>query len=196
MSAAAKAGPSRGPDAWRPTKYLEPLHPDNEEVLEQAAYQAAVTRLGGDNRGTRRYKPRRTVDFQGGVIKWRQVSGIALGPNSSPPRPGAADRILIALTQLAKMKGLPDYLPTIHPNPSDLIGVSTAGGSGSIQDQFKSSVAHADLLFSSCRRPHIGSIRPHPSATTLSTPQSTRNVRRPGSSACVPDLSEDVTNHG
>jgi hypothetical protein len=26
------------------------------------------------------------------------------------------------------MKGLPDYLPTIHPNPSDLIGVSTAGG--------------------------------------------------------------------
>jgi polyadenylation factor subunit 2 len=69
---APKAGSSRGPDTWHPSKYLEPLHPDNEEVLEQAAYQAAVTRLGGDNRA-RRYKPRKTVDWQGGVIKWRQV---------------------------------------------------------------------------------------------------------------------------
>ena len=69
----ATAGPSRGPDMWRPSRYLEPRHPDNEEVLEQAAYQAAVTRHGGDAR-TRRYKPRRTVDYMGPVLKWRQVS--------------------------------------------------------------------------------------------------------------------------
>lgn len=68
----ATAGPSRGPDTWRPSRYLEPLHPDNEEVLEQAAYQAAVTRLGGDDR-KRRYKPRKAVDWQGGLLKWRQV---------------------------------------------------------------------------------------------------------------------------
>jgi hypothetical protein len=117
MSAAAKAGPSRGPDAWHPTKYLEPLHPDNEEVLEQAAYQAAVTRLGGDNRGTRRYKPRRTVDFQGGVIKWRQVSW-----NLGPQRPmsvlageGAADSngmdtdCCYSARQDERVTGLPPY---------------------------------------------------------------------------------------
>ena len=71
----ATAGPSRGPDIWQPSRYLEPNHPDNEEVLEQAAYQAAVTRLGGDARASKRYKPRRTVDYMGPVLKWRQVSG-------------------------------------------------------------------------------------------------------------------------
>ena len=78
----ATAGPSRlpahtqsrGPDKWHPTRYLEPNHPDNEEVLEQAAYMAAVTRLGPDARANRKYKPRRTVDFMGPVVKWRQVS--------------------------------------------------------------------------------------------------------------------------
>jgi polyadenylation factor subunit 2 len=69
------SGTSRGPDTWQPQRYLEPNHPDNEEVFEQAAYQAAVTRLGGDNRqGPRKYKPRKTVDFMGPVVKWRQVS--------------------------------------------------------------------------------------------------------------------------
>ena len=59
-------------DTWRPSRYREPLHPDNEEVLEQAAYQAAVTRSSGDDR-KRKIKPRRTVDYQGGVQKWRMV---------------------------------------------------------------------------------------------------------------------------
>lgn len=70
-----EAGPSRtrAPDSWRPEKYLEPNHPDNEEVLEQAAYQAAVTRPPGDARANRKYKPRRTVDYMGGVQKWRMV---------------------------------------------------------------------------------------------------------------------------
>lgn len=69
------AGPSRPrePDEWAPKRYLEPNHPDNEEVLEQAAYQAAVTRPAGDNRSNRKYKPRRTVDYMGGVQKWRMV---------------------------------------------------------------------------------------------------------------------------
>jgi len=61
-------------DTWHPQRYLEPNHPDNEEVLEQAAYQAAVTRPPGDSRGNRKYKPRRTVDYMGGVQKWRMVS--------------------------------------------------------------------------------------------------------------------------
>ena len=65
------AGPSRGPDTWRPTRYLEPNKPDNEEVLEQAAYQAAITRQPGER--AKKYKPRKTVDFMGGVLKWRQV---------------------------------------------------------------------------------------------------------------------------
>lgn len=89
------AGPSRGPDPWQPTRYLEPNQPDNEEVLEQAAYQAAVTKLGGDARA-RRYKPRRTVDYMGPMTKWRLD---------------------------AKLKAV-DYMAAIHPNPSDLIGVS------------------------------------------------------------------------
>jgi polyadenylation factor subunit 2 len=75
------AGPSRPrqPDAWAPKRYLEPNHPDNEEVLEQAAYQAAVTRPAGDTRTNRKYKPRRTVDYMGGVQKWRMVSRAAGG---------------------------------------------------------------------------------------------------------------------
>lgn len=74
-STLTEAGPSktRAPDSWRPEKYLEPNHPDNEEVLEQAAYQAAVTRPPGDARSNRKYKPRRTVDYMGGVQKWRMV---------------------------------------------------------------------------------------------------------------------------
>lgn len=73
------AGPSRQPsnnsqETWSPKRYLEPNHPDNEEVLEQAAYQAAVTRPPGDSRGNRKYKPRRTVDYMGGVQKLRIVS--------------------------------------------------------------------------------------------------------------------------
>lgn len=91
------AGPSRAPDTWQPTRYLEPNQPDNEEVLEQAAYQAAVTKQGGDNRN-RRYKPRRTVDYMGPMTKW---------------------------TLETKLKAV-DYMATIHPNPSDLIGVRYA----------------------------------------------------------------------
>ena len=70
----AVAGPSRGPDTWKPTRYLEPNKPDNEEVLEQAAYQAAITRQPGER--AKKYKPRKTVDFMGGVLKWRQVRSI------------------------------------------------------------------------------------------------------------------------
>ena len=95
MASISHAGPSRGPDLWKPSRYLEPNHPDNEEVQEQAAYQAAVTRLSNDQRA-RRYKPRRTVDYSGGVLRWRQIT---------------------------KLKGH-DYLPPIHPSPSDIVGVS------------------------------------------------------------------------
>ncbi|OWZ32714.1 polyadenylation factor subunit 2 [Cryptococcus neoformans var. grubii Br795] len=80
-------------DTWRPSRYLEPLHPDNEEVLEQAAYQAAVTRSSGDDR-KRKIKPRRTVDYQGGVQKWRMLN---------------------------KLKGIHEFRPAIHPNPSDIV---------------------------------------------------------------------------
>ncbi|EIW68862.1 hypothetical protein TREMEDRAFT_31214, partial [Tremella mesenterica DSM 1558] len=90
------AGPSRPSDSWHPSRYLEPNHPDNEEVHEQASYQAAVTRLANDERKRARYKPRRTVDFTSGVVKWRQ---------------------------LTKLKSIPDVLPTIHPNPSDIINL-------------------------------------------------------------------------
>lgn len=72
-------GPSKSAanSTWRPSRYLEPLHPDNEEVLEQAAYQAAVTRSSGDDR-KRKIKPRRTVDYQGGVQKWRMVRRLSV----------------------------------------------------------------------------------------------------------------------
>ncbi|OCF34736.1 polyadenylation factor subunit 2 [Kwoniella heveanensis BCC8398] len=115
VSPSAVAGPSqpKGPDTWHPTKYLEPNHPDNEEVLEQAAYQAAVTRQGGDDR-KRKIKPRRAVDYQGAVQKWRM---------------------------LTKMKGIPEYRPAIHPNPSDIINLLPAAAhrlnpSTSICDQW------------------------------------------------------------
>ncbi|WWC68715.1 uncharacterized protein I206_102649 [Kwoniella pini CBS 10737] len=115
VSANAVAGPSRtrGQDTWFPTKYLEPNHPDNEEVHEQAAYQAAVTRQGGDDR-KRKIKPRRAVDYQGGVIKWRM---------------------------LTKMKGIKEYRPPIHPNPSDIVNLLPAAAlrlnpSTSICDQW------------------------------------------------------------
>ncbi|ADV20919.1 Integral subunit of the pre-mRNA cleavage and polyadenylation factor (CPF) complex, putative; Pfs2p [Cryptococcus gattii WM276] len=88
-------GPSKpaANGTWRPSRYLEPLHPDNEEVLEQAAYQAAVTRSSGDDR-KRKIKPRRTVDYQGGVQKWRMLN---------------------------KLKGIHGFRPAIHPNPSDIV---------------------------------------------------------------------------
>ena len=76
----AMAGPSRGPDTWQPTRYLEPNKPDNEEVLEQAAYQAAITRQPGER--AKKYKPRKTVDFMGGVLKWRQVRQAQQGPQA------------------------------------------------------------------------------------------------------------------
>ncbi|TYJ59171.1 hypothetical protein B9479_000160 [Cryptococcus floricola] len=94
----AHAGPSRQPqreDSWAPTRYLEPPHPDNEEVLEQAAYQAAVTRAPGDDR-KRKIKPRRTVDYQGGVQKWRMLN---------------------------KLKGIHEFRPSIHPNSSDIVNL-------------------------------------------------------------------------
>ncbi|WWC87788.1 uncharacterized protein L201_002680 [Kwoniella dendrophila CBS 6074] len=109
------AGPSRarGQDSWFPTKYLEPNHPDNEEVHEQAAYQAAVTRQGGDDR-KRKIKPRRAVDYQGSVIKWRM---------------------------LTKLKGINEYRPSVHPNPSDIVNLLPAAAlrlnpSTSICDQW------------------------------------------------------------
>ncbi|KAL7419706.1 pre-mRNA cleavage and polyadenylation factor (CPF) complex subunit [Cryptotrichosporon argae] len=95
MTAAASS--SRGPDTWQPSAYLAPNEPDNEEVLEQAAYQAAVTRPAGDTR-VRKYKPRRTVDYMGGVQKWRMM-----------PKLKAAQGV--------------SYLPSMHPNPSDIVNL-------------------------------------------------------------------------
>jgi polyadenylation factor subunit 2 len=98
------AGPSRHPrgaDSWHPTAYLERPHPDTEEVVEQAAYQAAVTKHHGERKT--RYKPRKTVDYQGGVIKWRQTMRIK--------------------SQASKASGI--GVEGIHPTPSDLVGVST-----------------------------------------------------------------------
>ena len=100
------AGPSRharGPDTWQPSAYLEPPHPDNEEVVEQAAYQAAVTKHQGERKT--RYKPRKTVDYQGGVIKWRQTTRVKGGQVRGGGGVGVEG---------------------VHPSPSDLVGVCKA----------------------------------------------------------------------
>lgn len=107
----AVAGPSRGPDTWRPTRYLEPNHPDNEEVLEQAAYQAAITRQPGER--AKKYKPRKAVDFTGGLLKWRQVW-----------RQARRSPMAQADSQMTKLHGPNGPMPPIHPNPSDIVGVS------------------------------------------------------------------------
>ena len=112
----AVAGPSRGPDTWRPSRYLEPRHPDNEEVLEQAAYQAAVTRHGGDSRN-KTYKPRRTIDYMGPVLKWRQVSFLRTRPICGP----RADGIVSWGRSKAYQTTCPLYIP-IHQISSEYVG--------------------------------------------------------------------------
>lgn len=138
------AGPSRAPDTWQPTRYLEPNKPDNEEVLEQAAYQAAVTKQGGDNRN-RRYKPRRTVDYMGPMTKW---------------------------TLETKLKAV-DYMATIHPNPSDLIGVSDLQ-----HHVLDATRKYRSDLCSYYHREHMARTPRRPYVTTLCIPQSTRSVHQ------------------
>jgi hypothetical protein len=163
-SVSATAGPSRGPDTWHPSRYLEPNHPDNEEVLEQAAYQAAVTRLGGDNRqGARKYKPRRTVDFMGPVLKWRQVgSGVYL------------DAVLTGVDEQAEG-----------------CGVYAAYTSESVRlDSCGLPILHSPVFELTHRsyyhRTPIVTTLQHPCATISSTPPSIKNGHRPESSKFVP----------
>jgi polyadenylation factor subunit 2 len=108
MVAQVASSSSSRPDAWRPERYLDPPAPDVEEVNEQASYQAAITRPAGDLRGAKKFKPRRTVDYNGGVGRWRNVG---VNGNKSDE-------------QFNKLKSIPNFYPSIHPNPSHLVGVS------------------------------------------------------------------------
>lgn len=65
--------PIQHPGAWKATKYLKPPEPqlqDDSRVLEM---EAAALKQGIDTRPFKKVRPRRTVDYMGGIGRWNMV---------------------------------------------------------------------------------------------------------------------------
>ncbi|KAG8985415.1 pre-mRNA cleavage and polyadenylation factor (CPF) complex subunit, partial [Tulasnella sp. 427] len=55
--------------AWRPSKYLEEPQPPGPD-LERLAQEEAAQKAGMDPRAIKKVKPRKTVDYHGGIGRW------------------------------------------------------------------------------------------------------------------------------
>jgi polyadenylation factor subunit 2 len=60
---------------WRPTKYLTVLQPPPPDV-ERLEQELAAQKLGMDGKAMKKAKPRRTVDFTGGMGRYDIVRRI------------------------------------------------------------------------------------------------------------------------
>lgn len=59
-------------NAWRPSKYLEEPEPPGPD-LERLAQEEAAQKAGMDPRAIKKVKPRKTVDYHGGIGRWNDV---------------------------------------------------------------------------------------------------------------------------
>ncbi|KIO28139.1 hypothetical protein M407DRAFT_22615 [Tulasnella calospora MUT 4182] len=75
--------------AWRPSNYLEDPQPPGPD-LERLAQEEAAQKAGMDPRAIKKVKPRKTVDYHGGIGRWNNLRKTRPNRNYLPAmRPAA-----------------------------------------------------------------------------------------------------------
>lgn len=101
----------RSEGEWTPTRYLEdpqppPVDQDKMKELELAAQRQLL-----DGKALKKTRPRRTVDYSGGLGRWALVSC------------SRKDRATAHVSQLRKLRPNPRYTPYLRPGASYIIDV-------------------------------------------------------------------------
>jgi polyadenylation factor subunit 2 len=60
---------------WTPTKYLSPLQPPVQDDSKIQEMEMAAARQFMDGKAIKKTRPRRTVDYNGGMGRWVLVRG-------------------------------------------------------------------------------------------------------------------------
>lgn len=144
------------PFEWTPKKYK--FTPQPPPVEDGRDLEVANAKLALDGKMIKKTRPRRTVDYNGGLGRWSIVSSKVL----------ALDQINIEhLLQLRKTKPNASYVPYLRPSPPYVIDVCGAHKLA-IERVFN---VIRDL--SCCRPKHIQIIPQRHSVQSLCTPQRT-----------------------
>jgi len=99
---------------WTPKRYLtgpQPPPVDDAKVLEQ---ELAAARQLADGKAVKKTRPRRTVDFNGGMGRWTLVRTRPL----REPRPRSTHP-----SQVRKHRPNPTYVPCMRPAPPYVVDV-------------------------------------------------------------------------
>jgi polyadenylation factor subunit 2 len=108
--------PRLSSSSWQPTKHLLPPNPppvDEGQVRDQ---EMAAQRQLMDGKALKKTRPRRTVDYAGGMGRWGLVGACTY--SKEPDCSG--------IIQLRKLRPSPYYVPHLRPGPSYIIDVSCA----------------------------------------------------------------------
>ena len=94
---------------WKPTKYLSEPQPPPQDTGQIPEGQVI------DGKIIKKTRPRRTVDYNGGVGRWALVRRTCMLLRR---------RIQFALAQLKKLRPNPYFVPHMRPAPPFIIDVS------------------------------------------------------------------------
>ena len=163
--------PSHPTLEWTPKRYLtgpQPPPVDDARVLEQ---ELAAARQLADGKAVKKTRPRRTVDFNGGMGRWTLVRArfpYGICPHSMLP------------SQLRKHRPNPTYVPLIRPAPPYIVDV------GVIFNRHDPVHAERMITLISFSRPSpTRATHPRRCAPSSYTPRRTRFVVRSTSSRSV-----------
>lgn len=110
------AQPKHSSTSWEPTKYLQPPQPPPIDETHAKELEVAAQRQLLDGKALKKTRPRRTVDYAGGMGRWalvRMVIGLL-----------CVRRVFIYLhIQLRKLRPNPYFVPWIRPAPPYIIDV-------------------------------------------------------------------------
>jgi polyadenylation factor subunit 2 len=110
---------------WNPQRYLQPSQPPIVDDQRIHDLELAVQRQLLDGKALKKTRPRRTVDYAGGMGRWALVCGHqpllpCLGFSSDCVHPCSRR------AQFRKLQPNPRYVPYIRPSPPCIIDVRTA----------------------------------------------------------------------
>jgi polyadenylation factor subunit 2 len=99
---------------WTPQRYLQPPQApvvDDQRILD---LELAVQRQLLDGKALKKTRPRRTVDYAGGMGRWALVCYVPFT---------LTRRLTRSSQQLRKLQPNPRYVPYIRPSPPFVIDV-------------------------------------------------------------------------
>lgn len=108
--------PRSSSTSWEPKKYLEPPQPPPIDETHAKELEIAAQKQLLDGKALKKTRPRRTVDYAGGMGRWALVCYYCEN--------GIVSLLTWSCVQLRKLRPTPYYVPWVRPAPPYIIDVS------------------------------------------------------------------------